>query len=119
MTLRIIAEWDRKFAIWAYTVSHSRLLLRSVMLRDFDTRIDIHFDNTDFISMPRSFDTLRITELSPAESLEHTGKEASGATKAFLLNDEGAYVLATHCNWHEDNKDNRAPSHFRRFPPVP
>lgn len=41
--MSIILESDRIFSVWAYSVSHSVLLIRSVPQASFKTRVDIVF----------------------------------------------------------------------------
>lgn len=72
----MLFQSDRKFKIWAYTVSHCSLLLRSVMkFPDEDNysqktsyNIDIEFWAVSYINVPTSLDNIEIIEI-PKDSL--------------------------------------------------
>ncbi|SKC85198.1 hypothetical protein [Ohtaekwangia koreensis] len=61
----------RTFKLWAYTVSHSFLILRSPMLfedldgysSETDYNIDIEFTAVEYLDVPYKFTSLKICEL--------------------------------------------------------
>jgi hypothetical protein len=53
-----VATWESEFTVWDYSVSYSRLLLRS--LQDSSpSRVDVLFSNVLFMHMPTSFSACR------------------------------------------------------------
>lgn len=67
MTLRVDYQ-DRVFQLWAFTVSMRRLLLRSTKSEQFDTRIDVLFQDVQAVQLPTSLSGLIILEADPAET---------------------------------------------------
>lgn len=73
----------RKFKIWSYTVSHSSLLLRSIMKfpdedgfsEDTAYNIDIEFWAVTFISIPTFFANLKIAEITESCVPDNINKE--------------------------------------------
>ncbi|MFE9509130.1 hypothetical protein ACFYNU_02470 [Streptomyces sp. NPDC006643] len=112
--MKNIADWDREFRVWHFTVSYSQLLLRSINVANSDTRIDILFSNVSMLHLTPSFDRLRVDRLElsdPIPSIYKAGIEG-GEVSVFLLNGGEGYVYATHCDWHEDLGGTRTPSKF-------
>ena len=107
-----IMYWDRDFVVWHYTVSYQQLLLRSSKNGVDGTRIDILFSNAYLMHLRPAFSRLRI-DLA-ADDWPHESVELPTGTQAnwYVLNDGEGYVLATHCQWHEDDGDNHSPSRF-------
>ncbi|MCY1660772.1 hypothetical protein [Chryseobacterium sp. SL1] len=74
---------NRKFRIWAYTVSHSSLLLRSEMkYPDQDnysdstsSNIDIEFWAVNYINLPSDFFGIHIREITSEELPKEIDKE--------------------------------------------
>lgn len=68
----IIYQSNRKFKIWAYTVSHNSLILRSLMkfigddgfTEDVSYNIDVEFWTVTFINIPTSLVGIKIIEIS-------------------------------------------------------
>ncbi len=56
-----IVAFSRKFQLWAYSVSHSQLLLRSKRTPDCPTRIDIAFRGVVGMKLPWILDSLEVT----------------------------------------------------------
>lgn len=109
-----IAVWEREFQVWQYSVSHSSLLLRSVNVEGFETRIDVLFTAVELMHLRPYCARLEISE---ATSMER-GNILDGQLAAelpgtlYLFNGGEGYVLARRCSWHEDLGDHHAPSKF-------
>ena len=113
----MIARWDRDFKIWNYSFSYSQLLLRSVPKSDQDLRVDVLFSNVRRMNVSAKFSGLSI-EVGDFESeRERLGVDEvpNDPFELFILNEGLSYVLATHCQWHEDHEWIDAPSHFGSF----
>ena len=109
-----VAEWDREFRIWHYTVSYSQLLLRSINVEGSETRIDVLFSNVSMMNLPSSLEHLRIDRLEPSDpqARAHEGVHQNRETSVYLLSGGEFYIYATHCEWHEDLGGTRTPSKF-------
>lgn len=108
-----IANWAREFKVWHYSVSYSRLLLRS--LRDSSpSRVDVLFSNVIFLHLPTNFPSLRIDLV---EGRSFGGIEIPETVKGnwYSINGGESYVFATHCQWHEDDGNFKTPSRFGPF----
>jgi hypothetical protein len=106
-----VHSWDREFQVWCYTVSYSQLLLRSLEA-DTTSRIDVLFSNVYLMHLKPSFSRLFI-EVAPHDWLrEPVELPARALVNLYLINHGEAYVLATHCQWHEDEGDHHSPSRF-------
>ncbi|MBH5336702.1 hypothetical protein IHE55_18765 [Streptomyces pactum] len=108
-----IIEMHRNFHLWHYTASYSQLLLRSVDVTRYDTRIDVLFSNVELIHLEPDMERLSIDRLTLAEAREllpdsHDPNHGS----VFLVNDGQGYVHASHCRWHEDEGGPHSPSRF-------
>lgn len=111
--MQSIATWEREFKVWDYSVSYSRLLLRS--LRDLGpARVDVLFSNVLFMHLPTSFRRLQIdlAEGRPSGVIEIP--DASNGNW-YVINGGESYVFATHCQWHEDDGNFKSPSRFGPF----
>jgi hypothetical protein len=109
-----IAEWHRSFQVWQYSVSHSTLLLRSVNVEGFDTRIDVVFTNVELMLIKPVYDHLRI-DLGDNKDKERAMRNPSEYTtkkELYFLNGESSYVIAGKVAWHEDHGDHHTPSKF-------
>ncbi|MEV4294480.1 hypothetical protein [Microbispora rosea] len=109
-----VGRWQREFRLWHYTVSYSQLLLRSLDVEKYPTRIDVLFSNVQRMHVDSEYDELTIDEI---DSLTHPKLSAHGirlpnSGKIFLINDGPDYIAATHCRWHEDEGGAHAPSRF-------
>ena len=65
-----LVNFQRPFQIWAYSVSHSQLLIRSNRSDDCLTRIDVLFKDVAAIKLPTLFDRFKVTEASASETAE-------------------------------------------------
>ncbi|MFH9823200.1 MULTISPECIES: hypothetical protein [Streptomyces] len=112
-----IGQWDRDFKIWNYSFSYSSLLLRSAPKFDQDLRVDVLFSNVKRMNIPVKFAGLSIEDGEFEAERERLGIEEAPDEpfKLFLLNGGPSYVLATHCQWHEDHEWVDAPSRFGPF----
>jgi hypothetical protein len=89
---------DRFFQVWAYSVSHSQLLLRSVKADGLHSRIDVLFEAVDLMELPTSFTGLVIAR-------DRGGFTLSGSGWA-------GRVVAGACYWCEDEGEYYDPSPF-------
>ena len=58
---------DRVFQLWGYTVSMGRLLLRSTKSEEFETRIDVLFQNVVAIQLPTVMHGLVVAQAGDEE----------------------------------------------------
>ncbi|MEO3846279.1 hypothetical protein ABGB09_01300 [Streptomyces sp. B8F3] len=116
----MLAGWDRNFKIWQYSFSWSRLLLRSEPRNDDDTRVEILFSNVIYMQIPTTLSGLEISEgaLSDADLPQGVNEEPGRPCKVFHLNEGVGMVIATHCDWREDNEWANAPTPFGPMPGV-
>ncbi|MFI6348877.1 hypothetical protein [Streptomyces sp. NPDC050560] len=114
--MRRLLDFQRRFRIWHYSVSYSRLLLRSLNIHEYETRIDVLFTNVELMHVPSTWDTLVVDEQDRAGADSVIGPGVVLASRpnhhVFVLNGGPYYVFATHCDWHEDEGDSRSPSKF-------
>jgi hypothetical protein len=54
--------FKRVFQLWAYTVSHGQLLLRSTKAEGLPTRIDLLFKDVVALKLPSTFNELSVSE---------------------------------------------------------
>ncbi|MEU6330678.1 hypothetical protein ABZ851_25870 [Streptomyces sp. NPDC047049] len=115
-----LVEWERNFKTWNYSFSYSQLLLRSAPRHEGDTRVDVLFSNVRHMSIAAKMERLKIEQEDFEGARERLGITASPIEpfELFVLNQGAGYVLATHCQWHEDNEWIDAPSHFGPFRQV-
>lgn len=109
-----IVEWRRAFQVWQYSVSHSTLLLRSVNVEGFDTRVDVAFMAVELMHLQSDYGYLEIREADSEERERILGTRSSeqATARLYLLNGAEGYILARRCSWHEDLGDHHAPSKF-------
>jgi hypothetical protein len=53
-------EYDRPFQVWAYTVSHGQLLLRSPSDKEYRTQVDVLFKNVSAMLVRDSYPRVRV-----------------------------------------------------------
>jgi hypothetical protein len=102
-------EFDRPFAVWAYTVSFSQLLLRSVK-DGRPTRVDIGFSGVKAIALQPRYASLVIR---PAEDHEVAsirtvlGVEDIDLQECWAVGEltRPGFVIASNVEWHEDQGD--------------
>lgn len=111
--MQLIREWQRPFRIWQYSVSYSRLLLRSVNVDGTNTRVDVLFSNTEMMHLTPRMDHLSICEVSFTEAQSFIPSlKPPVRGRIYFLNSGDAYIYATHCEWHEDEGGPASTSHF-------
>jgi len=111
---------DRRFAVWAYTVSHSQLLLRAGAA-DGQFRIDILFKPVEAMKVRTNYDGLTIRCATTGEHdriLAATGQTGAGL-RVLVLETAGDidYVVTGAVGWKEDHGQDRDPSALAFFPP--
>jgi hypothetical protein len=67
----------RQFQVWEYRVGQASLLIRSPNNAGFKTCVDVIFTGVEYMSLPNSFQSLEIRELSPEEAEAATGLAAN------------------------------------------
>ena len=126
---KLVAEFDREFKMWNYTVGHSELLLRSVKGSRHKTQIDVVFFAVQTINIPSTFHRLRIEKAEDAKKAVST--VCLGSTEAsvelppelpgqkwhrirlfddwsfFNVSGDGwdGHIVAAGVNWIENNSD--------------
>lgn len=112
-----------RFRVWAYTLSHSQLLLRAAKTptdRDQQWRIDILFKPIAAIKTRMSYGglVLRCATIEEHERiLRETGLPAHSDSRVFII--EAAetidYVVAQAVGWQEDDQEEHDPSALAFF----
>ena len=116
---------DRKFSLWAYTVSHSQLLLRSRTVAPGGgsrSRIDVLFKPAEGVKTRIDYHGLVIrcaTDDERQHILAETGNE-DRSLRVFVLESTGGldYVVAGAVGWREDGEEDRDPSRLAFFAPA-
>jgi len=106
----LISSFDRRFKVWHYSVSYSRLLLRSLE----DDRIDVLFSNVQLMHIARSYSSLEILA-EEGWAPEGINQRFEDPGQWFILNSGAGYIYATHCQWHQDTGNAMTPSRFGPF----
>ncbi|MFD5780522.1 hypothetical protein [Streptomyces sp. NPDC126933] len=119
---RVLFRSDRAFKVWAYSLSHSQLLLRSAPV-DGGPRIDVLFKPVEAIRTGMVYDGLVIrcaTDEERARIVADTGKSGRNKRVHFLETSDGRtdYVISGAVGWATDNEDPRAPSRLASFAPA-
>ncbi|HLL68372.1 MAG TPA: hypothetical protein VK453_22045 [Micromonosporaceae bacterium] len=113
---------ERHFQVWTYTVSHRRLLLRSVKEGSLATRIDLYFGGVTRMLLRPAYDGLHAAEADQLDLdlyRERYG-DLGPELKVFTLEpDLASFVVAGVMQWHEDAGGFEDPSHFGHFPGAP
>src|SRR5262249_48013426 len=112
-------NFQRRFQVWLYSVSHGQLLLRSTKSDEIPTRIDVLFNDVAALELPTLFDGLSITEaaLDEAQSLNvQLGSWPIHRRKVFVLRGTNylGYVIAGAVSWHEDEGSHYDESFFQK-----
>ncbi|GAA3126895.1 hypothetical protein GCM10017600_47410 [Streptosporangium carneum] len=109
-----IAEWHREFQVWHYSVSHSTLLLRSVRVDGFTTRIDVLFAGVELMRIKPVYSRIAVLRASEEEKRARLlgESEAVLGKHLFLIDGDNDYVVAGGFAWHEDEGDHHTPSRF-------
>lgn len=106
---------QRRFQLWAFTVSHALLLLRSPKSDEYPTRVDILFRGVWLLHVPVTFDGLVIAEVSRPDATaisSHAARVVDFSSKFFSLRTrEGVGLIASATmDISEDSEDFAAPS---------
>src|SRR4051794_3493174 len=109
----VIFQSDRRFQLWAYTISHGQLLLRSQARQDahsrqHDTTIEVMFNPITTVKIRGNYDGL-VIRCADQEEAERVRASAPSITfhqsdRVFALETAGEtdYIIATAVGWHED-----------------
>jgi hypothetical protein len=117
----VVEHADRRFQVWAYSVSMARLLLRSTKSETFTTRLDVLFQNVKAMKLPTGLDGLVVAQADTPEEARisaETGLLPSEDTKIFTVR-AGAfdgYVVAGVCVAAEDQGEYFEPSRLWQEP---
>jgi len=106
---------DRTFQVWSYTVSMGRLLLRSTKNNEFETRVDVVFQNVQALQLPTLLPGLLVEEAGPLQISRistETGFSSDADRIFFLLKGSGfaGYVVASVMDTCEDSGEYYEPS---------
>ena len=111
-------SFPRRFQMWAYTVGHGQLLLRSVKATDWPTRIDVLFKNVAAVHLPTIMDRLAVSEATDTERAELRVQVGAASRlegqRVFIVRGSGftGYVVAGVMAWHEDEREYHETSYF-------
>jgi len=111
---------ERDFSVWAFTVSHSQLLLRA-RATDGQSRIDVLFKPVEAMKLRTEYEGLVVRCATAAERdrvLASTG--SGGKARQVLVIETTAgfdYVVTGAVGWREDNGRDNDPSSLALFPP--
>jgi hypothetical protein len=84
---------DRHFQVWAYTVSHGQLLLRSTQSDQDATRIEVLFKGVTRVDLPMSVDGLHVRRNGKEYAAQGDGWRGSIVALArFAIEDSGGYA---------------------------
>jgi hypothetical protein len=115
---------DRAFAVWAYTISHSQLLLRARTTRrdgSSQSRIDIVFKPVQAMKLRVEYDGLVIRCATQAEVeriyAENTGIDSDARCLILQTAEDQDYVVTYAVGWEEDLEDDRDPSNLAGIAP--
>jgi len=106
----------RTFQVWAYTVSHSQLLLRSNRTAEFDTRVEVLFKGVGAVQLPTVLSGLEVSEIpmehAPGELRTLLTDEDWIGRKLYMIRSGGStgYVVAIAAFFAEDHGEYYAPS---------
>ena len=105
-------NFKRPFQLWAYTVGHSQLLLRSPKDAANATRVDVLFKAVVLMKVPSLFAELTIVE-TDAQAVG-VSPALAGDRRVWLLSGAGvdAFVIADVMAIHEDDAEYWEPSNF-------
>ncbi len=105
----------RHFQVWSYSVTKTRLLLRSTLEGGERSRIDLYFGGVSRMLLRSAYDGLTVVEAGPAERetfRDRYGEMAPGSELFLLEPGLASFVVAGVCQWHEDAGSHRDPSWF-------
>jgi hypothetical protein len=120
-----IFRCNRRFSVWAYSVSHSQLLLRArtvVPGGGRQSRIDVLFKPVRVMKTCMDYETLVIRCATDDERELLAGATGPKGTNyhVFVLETPTGldYVIAGAVGWKEDDEDDYQPSSLAYFPPA-
>jgi len=118
---RHLFQSQRSFAIWAYTVSHSQLLLRT-RTADGRSRIDVLFKPVAAMKIRANYRGLSIRSATADEYdqiMAQAGLTPSRDHRVLLLESSGEpdYVITGAVGWREDDRADNDPSALATLPP--
>lgn len=101
--------FQREFRIWAATVGHGQLLLRSVKSETHGTRVDVAFFAVSAVAIPETINNLVVEETTPDHVPESvrpivlSGLPAFG--KIYRISGDGftGFIAAGDFGWREDD----------------
>jgi hypothetical protein len=102
---RLVCRFERQFAVWAYSVSHQRLMLRAVKDEAHATRVDVVFYGVEFLNMPTELGRLELYESDDAPL-------RAGGTKTYrvLSDQEESSIVASYAGFEETSLEYHQPS---------
>ena len=111
----LVERGDRRFQVWAYSVSMARLRLRSTKSDTLATRVDVLFQNVKAIKLPTLLDGLVVLEADPDEAARissETGISLDEETTVFLVRSGSfdGFVFAGVCVEVDDEGEYFEPS---------
>lgn len=87
--MSIILESARAFSVWAYSISHSVLLIRSVPQTSYKTRVDIVFKDVKSMHLDIEFNGIKLLQSKSIENdniFEIESRGFSGYVKSSSIN---------------------------------
>jgi hypothetical protein len=105
----------RYFQVWSYSVTKTRLLLRSTLEGGERSRIDLYFGGVSRMLLRPAYDGLTLVEAGAAERetfRDHYGEITPDAEVFLLEPGLASFVVAGVAQWHEDTGTSRDPSYF-------
>jgi hypothetical protein len=108
-------ESPRLFKVWGYSVSHTRLLLRSTKEGGLPSRIDLFFGGVSRMLLRPHYTGLRAAAAEPAEVQAYRAQygEIPDRSTLFVLEpDLASFVVAGVMQSHEDEGGYQEPSYF-------
>ncbi len=103
---------NRSFQLWAYSVSHAQLLIRSPRSKEDPKNIDVAFFGVGLIEVPSGFIGLTIEDASTKEAKavrRRRLRDSSDVDHVYRLitDDEVFFVVAAHLRVSENSLDYR------------
>ena len=113
---------ERRFAVWAYALSHSQLLLRARTTTTNgrrQSRIDLLFKPVDAMKTRMDYDglTVRCATAEEHEHILHDIDRTDRHNRVFIIESANTldYVVAAGMGWQEDDQEDRDPSALAFF----
>jgi hypothetical protein len=111
---------ERSFAVWAYTVSHSQLLLRTRTGGE-RSRIDVLFKPVEAMKVRTDYEglTIRCATAGEQDHILAAIGPVGPAPRVLILEtaDRMDYVVAGAVGWKQDDREDHDPSALAFFPP--